>query len=65
MTDLALEDVGIANVTVALTLRLIKLDADPVATGLAFYLSDELYYSLLALMLVGNELNAIAQGEPC
>ena len=64
MPDLAFKDVIVGDVSMALAFRLVQFDADPVATRLALYLANELYYALLALMLVGNELNAITQGEP-
>lgn len=64
MPDLAFKDVIVGDVSMALAFRLVQFDADPVATRLALYLANELYYTLLALVLVGNELNAIAQGEP-
>lgn len=64
MSDLAFEDVVIVEVAMALAFGLVKFDSDPVATGLALYLADELYHSLFALVLVRDQLYAITQSEP-
>ena len=64
MSDLALEDVVLGDIAMALTFGLIEFNTDPVAARLPFYLANKLYYTLLAFMLVGNELNTVAQGEP-
>lgn len=59
----ALEYLLFVKFSAIFALRLVELDADPIALSLALDLSDELDVSLLSFVFERNELHAIANGK--